>query len=92
MGMDACFVTMDCETDNILLAPFATDKVVGVLCPLDDILLQDDVAMVCIRIGSVYPWLPKARLYSTSWSPLNIMPTVQFGLFFDTWSGCLASI
>lgn len=53
---------MDCETDNILLAPFATDKVVGVLCPLDDILLQDDVAMVCIRIGSVYPLVAKGEV------------------------------
>ena len=53
MGMDACFVTMDGKTNDVLLAPFATGKVVGVPCPLIDALLQYDVAMVCIRIGSV---------------------------------------
>lgn len=53
MGMDARFVTMDGKTNDVLLAPFATGKVVGVLCPLIDALLQYDVAMVCIRIGCV---------------------------------------
>ena len=62
MGMDTCFVTMDCETDNILLAPFSTGKVVGVLCPFINALLQYDVAMICIRIGSVYPLVAKSEV------------------------------
>ena len=62
MGMDACFITMDCETDNILLAPFATGKVVGFLCPFINALLQYDVAMVCIWIGSVYPLVAKGEV------------------------------
>ena len=62
MGMDACFVTMDCKADNILLAPFATDKVVGVLCPFINALSQYDVVMVCIRIGSVYPLVAKGKV------------------------------
>ena len=53
MGMDARFVTMDGKTNDVLLTPFATGKVVGVLCPLIDALSQYDVAMICIRIGGV---------------------------------------
>ena len=62
MGMDARFVTMDGKTNDVLLAPFATDKVVGVLCPFINALLQYDVAMICIRIGSVYPLVAKSEV------------------------------
>lgn len=62
MGMDACFVTMDGKTNDVLLAPFATGKVVGVLCPFIYALLQYDVAMVCIRIGSVYSLVAKGEV------------------------------
>ena len=62
MGMDARLVTMDCKTNDVLLAPFATDKVVGVLCPFINALLQYDVAMICIRIGCVYPLVVKSEV------------------------------
>ena len=62
MGMDARFVTMDGKTNDVLLTPFATGKVVGVLCPFINALLQYYVAMVCIRIGSVYPLVAKGEV------------------------------
>ena len=36
MGMDTRLVAMDGEADDVLLAPLAARKVVGVPCPLKD--------------------------------------------------------
>ena len=45
---------MHSKADDVLFAPFATSKVVCVLCPSYDALLQNDVAAISIRVGSVY--------------------------------------
>lgn len=72
MGMNARLVTMHGKADDVLLTPFATSKVVGVLCPLYDALLQNNVAAISIRVGSVY------RLVAVCEFVKHIMVTTEY--------------
>ena len=59
--MDTRLVAMDGEADDVLLAPLATRKVVGVLRPLEDSVFQMYPAMVSVGVGSVYLLVTKSE-------------------------------